>query len=32
MSSNIGFWDNLHQLKKLPYDKDLKVEFQKKQA
>jgi hypothetical protein len=32
MSANIGFWDNLHQLKKLPYDKELKAEFQKKQA
>jgi hypothetical protein len=32
ISGKLGYWDNLHQLKKMPYSKDLKVEFQKTQA
>jgi hypothetical protein len=32
ISNNIGFWDNLHQIKRLPYSKDIKIQFQKTQA
>jgi hypothetical protein len=32
ISNNMGFWENLHQVKKLPYNKDIKAQFQKTQA
>ncbi len=32
LSNNMGFWENLHQIKKLPYNKDIKTQFQKTQA
>jgi hypothetical protein len=32
ISNNMGFWDNLHQIKRLPYSKDIKAQFQKTQA
>jgi len=32
ISNNIGFWENLHQLKRLPYDKEKKMQFQRTQA
>lgn len=32
ISNNMGFWDKLHQLKRLPYNKDVKTQFQKTQA
>jgi len=32
ISNNMGFWENLHQVKKLPYGKDIKIQFQKTQA
>lgn len=32
ISNNMGFWDNLHQIKRLPYNKELKAQFQKTQA
>jgi hypothetical protein len=32
ISNNIGIWDNLHQVKKLPYSKEIKIQFQKTQS
>jgi hypothetical protein len=32
IANNLGVWNNLHQIKKLPYDKEVKVKFQKTQA
>jgi hypothetical protein len=32
ISNSMGFWENLHQLKKLPYNKNIKAQFQKTQA
>jgi hypothetical protein len=32
ISNNMGFWENLHQLKRLPYNKEIKAQFQKTQA
>ena len=32
ISNNMGFWENLNQVKRLPYNKDLKTQFQKTQA
>jgi hypothetical protein len=32
ISNNLGVWDNLHQIKKLPYSKEIKMQFQKTQA
>lgn len=32
ISNNMGFWDKLHQLKRIPYNKDIKTQFQRTQA
>ena len=32
ISNNMGFWETLNQVKRLPYNKDIKLQFQKSQA